>query len=179
MNQKKGGHFVCKFFETFTLTSIKFLAILKIFWNKIEVIKPLTSRPSNSEKYYVCMDFKYNDNGTDKEYKEYSKKLLEILKEIHEEQKLKIVDLFSEYFPDNNFLKNIIDLNVKIENENFKAINEIISFINAQNFYGDTYQMNRQKQINAAKFWISYFFPKDNNLNKARSELKKYFSFNT
>jgi 23S rRNA U2552 (ribose-2'-O)-methylase RlmE/FtsJ len=70
MNQKKGGHFVCKFFETFTLTSIKFLAILKMFWNKVEVIKPLTSRPSNSEKYYVCMDFKYNDS--DKEFKDFS-----------------------------------------------------------------------------------------------------------
>ena len=176
MNQKKGGNFVCKFFETFTLTSVKFLTILKTFWNKIEVIKPLTSRPSNSEKYYVCMDFKYSD--TDKEYKEYSKKLLEILKEIHGEQKLKIVDIFPEYFPDNNFLKNIIDLNVKIENVQFKSINEIISFIDAHNYYGDTYQTNRQKQISAAKFWITHFFPKDTNLNKSRIALKKYFSFN-
>jgi 23S rRNA U2552 (ribose-2'-O)-methylase RlmE/FtsJ len=175
MNQKKGGHFVCKFFETFTLTSIKFLTILKMFWNKVEVIKPLTSRPSNSEKYYVCMDFKYNDS--DKEFKDFSKKLLVILKEIHGEQKFKIVDIFSDYFPDDKFLKNIIDLNVKIENEQFKAINQIVAFIKAQNFYGDTYQMNRQKQINAAKFWISHFFPKDDELEKSRYALKKYFSF--
>lgn len=175
MNQKKGGHFVCKFFETFTLTSIKFLSILKIFYTNIEVIKPLTSRPSNSEKYYVCMDFKYNDS--DKEFKDYSKKLLSVLKEIHSEQKLKIVDIFSDYFPDNKFLKNIIDLNIKIENEQFKSINEIVSFIKAQNFYGDTYQMNRQKQINASKFWISHFFPEDNQFEKSRTILKKYFSF--
>jgi 23S rRNA U2552 (ribose-2'-O)-methylase RlmE/FtsJ len=177
MHQKKGGHFVCKLFETFTMTSVKFMAVLKAFWNKVEVIKPLTSRSSNSEKYFVCMDFKYSDK--DKEYKDATKKILDILKSIHEEKKLKIVDIMSKYQPDDEFLKNIIEFNIKIENEQFKAINEIISFINAQLFYGDAVQMKRQKQINAAKFWIAHFFPEDTkDLEKSRTFLRKYFSLN-
>jgi len=175
MNQKKGGHFVCKFFETFTITSIKFLAILKACYTKVEVVKPLTSRASNSEKYFICMDFKYNDK--DKEFKTISEKLLDSLKTIHKEQKLKIVDIFSDWKPDEEFLKNILAFNIKIENEQFKAINEIIRFIDAQNYYGDTYQMNRQKQINAAKFWNSAFLPKDkNSLESNRKYIKKYFN---
>ena len=35
-----------------------------------------------------------------------------------EEKKLKIVDIMSEYQPDDEFLKNIIEFNIKIENEN-------------------------------------------------------------
>jgi len=177
MHQKKGGHFVCKFFETFTMTSVKFLAILKACWNKVEVIKPLTSRLSNSEKYFVCMDFKYSE--TDKEFKNISKKLLDILKKNHDEKKLKIVDIVSDFVPDDAFLQNIIKVNVRIENEQFKAINEIISFINAQLFYGDMVMMKRQKQINAAKFWTTSFFPEDaKDLDKSKKYLKKYFSIN-
>jgi len=174
MNQKKGGHFVCKFFETFTMTSVKFLAVLKACYNKVEIIKPLTSRPSNSEKYFVCMDFKYSDK--DKEFKDISKKLIELLKDIHNQQNLKIVDIFSEFIADEEFLNNIINVNIMIENKQFKAINEIVSFIEAQNFYGDTYQMNRQKQINAAKFWNTNFLPENkNDLEDKRKYLLKYF----
>ncbi len=173
LNQNKGGHFVCKFFETFTMTSIKFLAILKSCYNKVEVIKPLTSRPSNSEKYFVCMDFKFTEK--DKEFKNISKILIELLKKIHNEKNLKIVDMVSEFIPDDKFLENIIKLNVDIENKQFKAINEMVSFIQAQNFYGDTYQMNRQKQINASKFWINNFFPKDNELKEKKKFLNNYF----
>jgi len=174
LNQKKKGHFVCKFFETFTMTSIKFLNILKIFYNKIEIIKPLTSRLASSEKYFICMDFKYDD--TDKEYKKYTNMLLEMLKEIHKEQNLNIINIFSNYTPDNNFLNNIIKLNIEIENKQFKALNNIFTYINNNNFFGDVYQMNRQKQINASKFWTNNFFPKDNELEKNRKNLNKYFS---
>lgn len=171
-NQKKGGHFICKFFETFTMTSVKFLAILKACYNKVEVVKPLTSRTSNSEKYYVCMDFKYDDN---KEFKEISKKLLMMLKNIHNEQKLNIVDIFSDFNPNIEFLHNIINMNVMIENKQFKEINEILKFIEAQNFYGDTYQTSRQKQIEASKLWISLFFPEKKDLSIIREKIKECF----
>ena len=173
MNQRKGGHFVCKLFETFTMTSVKFIAILKACYNKVEVIKPLTSRKSNSEKYYVCMDFKYDE--TSKEFKNISKKLLSMLKAIHEEPKLKIVDVFSEFEPDKEFLNPIININTQIENKQFRAINEIATFVEEQNFYGDKYQMNRQKQINSAKFWINHFFPEESkDLEKSRQKIREY-----
>ena len=67
-------------------------------------------------------------------------------------------------------------MNILIENKQFKAINEIKSFLDAQNFYGDKYQMSRQKQINASKFWVNYFLPEDTkNLPKLREKIQKYF----
>lgn len=161
LNQKKNGHFVCKFFETFTTTSLKFISILKTFYEKIDVVKPFTSRASNSEKYYVCQKFKFEPDN--KQYISYTKKLMEMLSIIHKETKLKIADIMSDYNIDldSNFLKPIIETNIKIENEQFKSINQIITFINEQNYYGDKYQTSRQNQINAANFWINHFFPND------------------
>lgn len=172
LNQKKNGHFVCKFFETFTTTSLKFITILKTFYDKIDVIKPYTSRPSNSEKYYVCQNFKFDSDN--KQYIAYTKKLMDMLATIHKEPKLKITDIMTDFNIDldSNFLKPIIDTNIRIKNEQFKAINQIITFINEQNYYGDKYQTSRQNQINAANYWINTFFPNDyDTLLKNRKKL--------
>ena len=48
--------------ETFTTTSFKFISILNALYDKVFMVKPLTSRPSNSEKYAVCIGFKYSDS---------------------------------------------------------------------------------------------------------------------
>ena len=53
----------------------------------------------------------------------------------------------------------LIHINTKIANKQFKQINEIVDFINNQNYHGDNYQMRRQIQINANRYWISHFFP--------------------
>ena len=56
--QKKGGIFICKFFDSYTHTTIKFLYLLYNFYEKVYITKPYTSRPANSEKYIVCENFK-------------------------------------------------------------------------------------------------------------------------
>ena len=131
--QKKSGHFVCKVFETFTLTSIKFIAILTKFYENIIMTKPLTSRPSNSEKYLVCMNFKYNDS--DSEYKNMIKKLEQIHEQMHE-NKLNLIDKFPSYQPSKILLDYIIYTNIEIANNQFKNINEIVEYINSQNYFG-------------------------------------------
>ncbi len=156
--QKKGGHFVCKIFESFTRTTVKMIKILSEFYDEVELCKPYTSRPSNSEKYIICMGFKYNDS--DKFYKNAIEKLEDILKESHSRQKDKLVDIFPDYKPSKEFLENVITTNILIENMNFKAINDMISFEAAQNFYGDVYQLRRQIQIEAAKYWNNKFITK-------------------
>jgi hypothetical protein len=56
-------------------------------------------------------------------------------------------------------------MNKTIANRQFKSINEIVQFINDQNYYGDNYQMHRQMQIDASKYWIRLFMPEDKNFN--------------
>ncbi len=58
--QKEGGCFVLKIYDIHNLKTIKTLYILKLFYNDIYFVKPLSSRPANSEKYMICMNFKVN-----------------------------------------------------------------------------------------------------------------------
>ena len=58
LNQKIGGSFVCKIFDIYTLTTIKFMYLLSKYYEYIYITKPLTSRPANSEKYIICKNFK-------------------------------------------------------------------------------------------------------------------------
>jgi 23S rRNA U2552 (ribose-2'-O)-methylase RlmE/FtsJ len=56
--QAIGGNFVIKLFETYTEVTLKYLSILQIFYENVYIVKPLTSRSCNSEKYAVCIGFK-------------------------------------------------------------------------------------------------------------------------
>ena len=60
--QKKGGSFVLKLFDTFTSLSSEFIFLLNYLYEEIYIIKPLTSRPANSEKYIICIRFRMVSN---------------------------------------------------------------------------------------------------------------------
>lgn len=154
--QKKGGNFVCKFFETFTMMSVKYISIAKYFYKEAYFYKPLMSRQSNSEKYLICKGFKFADK--DPVYKKQIAKLDVILKDLHTNKQMNVIDIFSGFNPSEVLITNMIFANTYIANRQFKSINEIKIFIDSQNYYGDVYQMKRQQQINASKFWISEFF---------------------
>jgi 23S rRNA U2552 (ribose-2'-O)-methylase RlmE/FtsJ len=158
--QNKGGNFVCKFFETFTDTSAMLIYVLTQFYDKVFIVKPLTSRPSNSEKYAVCMGFKFKD--TDKHYVSLFKSLTFIHDLLHKNKTLNITKLwnFSYNVPD-SFKINMIHLNKTIANKQLKSINEITQFITSQNYYGDSYSMYRQMQIDASKYWNKVFMPQN------------------
>lgn len=59
--QKKGGHFLIKFFDTFTQVSLDMLFLLSLLYEEVNVVKPNTSRYANSEKYVVCKNFRVTD----------------------------------------------------------------------------------------------------------------------
>lgn len=60
--QKKGGSFILKVFDTYSSLSIELLYLLNYLYQEIYIIKPHTSRPANSEKYVVCLNFKMVHN---------------------------------------------------------------------------------------------------------------------
>ena len=53
----KGGSFVCKIFDTFSIMTIKLLYIVKHYFKDFELYKPKTSRILNSEKYIIARNF--------------------------------------------------------------------------------------------------------------------------
>ncbi|AYV83567.1 MAG: FtsJ-like methyltransferase [Hyperionvirus sp.] len=153
--QTKGGAFVCKFFETFTNTSIKFIFLLGQMYKNIFLAKPLTSRPSNSEKYIVCTDFRYADS--DKDYKLILEQLSQIVEKLHKNGTDNLVRIWDELVLPQTFILTMVFCNTTIANRQLKSINEIKEFIDMQNYYGDVYQMRRQMQIDASKYWIGRF----------------------
>lgn len=52
--QKQGGHFILKVFDLFTPFSVDLVYLLSIFYEKVYINKPCSSRYANSEKYIVC-----------------------------------------------------------------------------------------------------------------------------
>jgi 23S rRNA U2552 (ribose-2'-O)-methylase RlmE/FtsJ len=59
--QSQGGCFVLKIYDIHSLTTMKLLYILKLFYENIYFIKPLSSRPANSEKYVLCTNFSFEN----------------------------------------------------------------------------------------------------------------------
>lgn len=55
--QKKYGTFVIKIFDMFTHNSMIYYLILCSFYEYVKIIKPVTSRNSNSERYLLCSSF--------------------------------------------------------------------------------------------------------------------------
>ena len=55
--QEIGGIFICKIFDSFTRPTCQLLVLLSKYYETVSIIKPRTSRYSNSEKYLVAVGF--------------------------------------------------------------------------------------------------------------------------
>lgn len=66
--QKKGGHMIIKLYDTFTRPTCQLIYYLTSLYKNVEIIKPRSSRYSDSDKFLVCIDY----NGCQKNYLEES-----------------------------------------------------------------------------------------------------------
>jgi len=166
--QAPGGNFVCKLYETFTSPTVKLIVALASVYTKVYISKPLTSRASNSEKYIVCLGFKKIPDINDK-----IEKLELILELLNSNKNMHLIDIFPDYEYPKEFLGAIIKSNTMISNKQYINLNNIIRFVNGQNFRGDDYTQYRQMQIDASKYWIGRFFPTSNEFGKQRESVVK------
>ena len=152
MNQlNKGGCFILKIYDSFTDLTIKIISILNDVFENVFIIKPFVSRPSNSEKFLVCMNYLAVD-------KNKLNKLLDIITKANNNGKY-LVDIFPDYIiPESLELLNIIT-SVKFSNNQHKYINTMVNYLNSYNFYGDIYNELLDKQKKANNYWISTFYP--------------------
>jgi 23S rRNA U2552 (ribose-2'-O)-methylase RlmE/FtsJ/DNA-directed RNA polymerase subunit E'/Rpb7 len=56
--QSKGGSFIIKIYDIYYHMTIQLIIILQYYYETVNIVKPLTSRPANSEKYLVCTGYK-------------------------------------------------------------------------------------------------------------------------
>lgn len=150
--QSNGGIFVLKVFETFTESTMKIVYLLTQMYNKVYVAKPFMSRQSNSEKYVICKGY------SDKNKKRCISALESILDSINKDDKY-IMRVFPSFELPMEFVNTMTKLNTDLANRQLISINDIVDFINGQNYYGDIYQQRRDDQIKYTKSWINRFFP--------------------
>lgn len=55
--QQFGGSFVLKVFDICDIRTVSLLWVLTRVYGQVKIVKPLTSRPANSEKYIVCLGY--------------------------------------------------------------------------------------------------------------------------
>ena len=54
---REGGSFLCKVFDLFSPFSVALVYLLSLHFRRFAIVKPVTSRPANSERYLVCEGF--------------------------------------------------------------------------------------------------------------------------
>lgn len=152
--QKIGGHFVCKMFDTFSMSSIKLLYFICCFYEEVYLNKPLTSRPANSEKYIIAKKFK----GVNTNYLEFLYNVIGYWKETDNPND--IMDIFEDNVPD-YFIRNINEYNKINSKQQIVTINSTINIINETNKLS---YLNKiiERQIEAAKFWCEKYKEKIN-----------------
>lgn len=167
--QKKGGNFVLKIFETFTDLSLKFIVILKYFYEEVHIVKPLTSRDSNSERYVVCKKFKYSESQISK----LIKKMMDVLDNMHDEKAKFLADCFPDLEISDEIRLSMTCVNTMITNQQFKVINKMIEFIEGSNYHGELYMNYRERQILHSEHWITVFLNDQSDYTKAREDAVK------
>ena len=167
--QKKGGNFVIKIFETFTDITVKLIMILSTYYENVIIYKPFTSRPSNSERYLICFNFK----GIDIKELNNLEKLLDDINEQMFNNKF-LADIFPKYNISNNVLLTIKASSSDIVNTQFISINNQIKYVEAGNFFDDVYQTYYQNQKDANMYWTSLFFP-TGEIKLARKNINELF----
>jgi hypothetical protein len=161
--QKAGGNFAIRFYESFTTTSIKMLALLTEAWSDVHVIKPMMSHDSNSERYIVCLNFRLSEDRR----KRLCKRLIELLVEWRKSG-LQAHDIFADFEIPESLWPTIRAINTQIANRQLIAINKMVLYVRENDLYGRMYQEALARQVTSSNFWVSTFYRDD------PSEIRKY-----
>ena len=144
---KDGGNSIIKIYDIYSKNSIKVLFIFSLFFDKFYIIKPLTSRPANSEKYILGYKFKKNS-----EYDFY----IDILKKI-------IITKNLDYLNNNNiivqfeFIDKILNYNKWYTERQISYIDKTIEYINQykvkknKDYLSNIYNINKELCISWCK----------------------------
>ena len=120
---KKGGNFVLKIFDIFTLPTIQILMILSSVFENVYICKPHTSRVANSEKYLICKNYKQNKNIT-KFFINNFDKIFNL-----EENIISLLNIKIPYL----FLNKVEEYNAIYGQQQIENINFTINLINISN----------------------------------------------
>ncbi len=146
--QKKGGSFIIKMYDTFSSGSMELIYLLSYFYEEIIITKPSPSRPANSEKYFVCLNFQMKPN-TDK----IINKIIEKYNLIQSNKFTNILNLpLSNHFLDKMKEINSIFGQCQVEN-----ILSILTFIYDKNNNTERLEQLKKSHLNKCIKWCKKY----------------------
>jgi 23S rRNA U2552 (ribose-2'-O)-methylase RlmE/FtsJ len=155
--QAKGGSFVLKIFETYTLITIKLMYILSSLYEECHIHKPYMSRESNSEKYIICKNFKYSHEKDNTLLKNIIQKLENIFTNYSNNKYIN--DIFIDFDIPKDYIDSFKNMNIILSNKQQIKINKIVKYIKENNYFGDSYHNYKENQKKATTFWLEKYYP--------------------
>ena len=158
--QEIGGSMICKMFDLFTYFSIQLIYLISVLYDNVYIIKPVTSRPANSEKYIVACGFKgVSTNFTNSMLNELSK----------------FDNIKKEKYEGTYFEKYRINIENAIFIENLNVPQEFIKEIKIINLL---FIKNQKKYIKKTLDYIRNYKENNNNYDiiKHKSYSNKWFN---
>jgi 23S rRNA U2552 (ribose-2'-O)-methylase RlmE/FtsJ len=136
--QEQDGHFILKIYDIFHEYTLKTICFLKRFYKLIHMVKPLSSRPANSEKYLICTNFVGSNQD-----------LLKLGNLIRDYDNLNLKEFFKNIPYDLNVLHNIVSYNLYYTLRQSYYIETTVQYINefSKTFYDENIK-NKIKEIN-------------------------------
>lgn len=160
--QKSSGNFILKVFDIFTETSINLLYLLNLIYSEVYIYKPKTSRPTNSEKYIICKNFKLNNSLKD----DLLKKLYELSSELNSQKNKYNSFILFNNIPD-LFIKNIKQMNMFLLENQCNHLSKAIDLCEDKTFI-ENYEYELGKSLDKrkkvfkeweTKFNLNYYIP--------------------
>ena len=141
--QKRAGHFILKIFDNFTRFTCELIYLLSMFYEKVYIVKPNTSRYANSERYIVCKNFKYHDTSS------LTTTFRDILRNISENDYINHIFRFDLPYI---FTTRIEEINAIIGQQQIECIVNTLNLINHKN-KNDKLEQLKNNHINKSTNW--------------------------
>lgn len=154
-NLNDDGNMVIRLNDTFTIPTNKMIMLCNILFDTTYIYKPYYSRLYESEKYLICKTF----NKT--KYNKISKKLTKLSSDINDKQF--IIDFMSDITISPSLMTVLADINIFLSGLQHKEKNKIMTYVNSNDYFGNTYQEANQEQFDCVEFFVSHFFPINQN----------------
>jgi len=145
--QKKGGSFVLKVFDTFSSLSVQLLYLLCYLYENVYITKPLPSRPANSERYIVCLNFKMVPN--------IEKLIQNIFNKFYLIKQNNITSIINNEIS-NSFLEKINEVNAIFGQSQIENIMNILTFIQDKN-KNEKQELLKKSYLNKCIKWCKKY----------------------
>ena len=155
---KRGGSLVVKIFDIYTILTLKYIILLKNYFEEVNIDKPLTSRAANSEKYIICKGYKGIEN-------EIIETLINHIQYFNKD----IIDINGiELIPE--FIEELEQINEKYLKNQKEIFEKTLKYINNRPSTKDYIEILKNQTNNAINWCINNNIP----INKESSYYKKY-----